>query len=242
MRVKAIGLAFLTAAFAASAAAQTAHLSGVQSIVATNNAGISSGVAVDASGNVYFAELGLNLVVKEVPTPGGYTASTIGSGLSSPRGVAVDGSGNVYIADSANDRVLKETLSASGYTQTVLADASTNGLIQPWGIAADGNGNVYITDFTDLYGKSRVLVETPSAGSYIQSVLPTSGLLEPTGVAVDASGNIYIANAESVVKETPSAEAILRALSWGDSPPRLALRWTGAATYMSSGHTTWTKC
>jgi len=55
----------------------------------------------------------------------------------------------------------------------------------------------------------RVLKETPSAGSYTQSVVAnyTNGLDETTGIAVDGSGNVYIADPNNswVLKETLSA-------------------------------------
>ena len=70
-------------------------------------------------------------MLKETPSGGGYTQTTIGSGLSFPNGVAVDGSGNVYIADTNNNQVLKETLSGGNYTQSTVANQSNNGLQLP---------------------------------------------------------------------------------------------------------------
>jgi hypothetical protein len=66
-------------------------------------------VAVDGSGNVYIADNGNNLILKETLSGGSYTQSTIPtSGLLGPLGVVVDGSGNVYIADTGHSRVVKE--------------------------------------------------------------------------------------------------------------------------------------
>ena len=56
---------------------------------------------MDGSGNVYIADTQQQPGVEGDVSAGGYTQSTIGSGLSWPLGVAVDGSGNVYIADTA---------------------------------------------------------------------------------------------------------------------------------------------
>ena len=52
-----------------------------------------------------------------------------------------------------------------------------------------------------------MLKETPSAGSYIESSVPTSSLNNPFGVAVDGSGNVYIADTYNlrVLMETLSA-------------------------------------
>ena len=70
----------------------------------------------------------------------------------------------------------------------------------------DGSGNVYISNLNN----SLVLKETPSAGSYTQSIVAnsaTNGLYEPRQVAVDGSGNVYIADTQNgrVLKETLSA-------------------------------------
>ena len=64
----------------------------------------------------------------------------------------------------------------------------------------DGSGNVYVADT----GNNRILKETWSAGSYIQSTIPTSSLSSPGGVAVDSAGNIFIADTDNqrVLKET----------------------------------------
>jgi YVTN family beta-propeller protein len=76
----------------------------------------------DASGNLYFAQVG-NCVVRKVATTGTIT-TVAGNGtcgyngdgirattaqLNFPRGVAVDSSGNVYIGDTFNHRVRKVT-------------------------------------------------------------------------------------------------------------------------------------
>jgi DNA-binding beta-propeller fold protein YncE len=64
-----------------------------------------TGVAVDASGNVFVADNGNN-AVKKILAAGGYTTLiTLGSGFLNPSGVAVDASGNVFVADSGNNAV-----------------------------------------------------------------------------------------------------------------------------------------
>ena len=87
--------------------AQTAHVSAVQSVVPTSQVNIPYGVAVDATGNLYVADTYNNRVLKETWSPGGYTESTIGTGINMPAGIAVDESGNVYI--STGNAVLKES-------------------------------------------------------------------------------------------------------------------------------------
>ena len=78
---------------------------------------LPTGVAVDSSGNVYFAD-SLNNRIRKLA--GGNVSTIAGNGLLSrsgdggaatsaqlnaPLGVAVDAAGNLYIADTANNMV-----------------------------------------------------------------------------------------------------------------------------------------
>lgn len=85
-------------------------------------------------------------------------------------------------------------------TESTVASQSSGGLTNPSAVAVDGSGNVYVADT----GNNRILKETWSAGSYIQSTIPTSSLSSPGGVAVDSAGNIFIADTDNqrVLKET----------------------------------------
>jgi uncharacterized protein (TIGR03437 family) len=128
------------------------------------------GLAVDGSGNLYFADLGNN-VIRKVAAATGIITTVAGNGspgysgdggpstsaqLSYPSGVAVDGSGNLYIADQGNSRVRKVT-AATGAITTAAGNGtfgySGDGgpaigaqLSDPRGVAVDGSGNLYIAD------------------------------------------------------------------------------------------------
>src|ERR1700750_719156 len=136
-RAACIVLSLLAGSISPSLHAQTAHLSGVQSVVPTSKLDIPYGVAVDGSGNIYIADTYNNRVLKEPLSEGIYTESTIGSDLNAPAGIAVDGSGNVYVSTGSTDnRVLKETLSNGGYIQSTGA----SGPGEPHGHARGGTG------------------------------------------------------------------------------------------------------
>ena len=181
--------------------AQINFLPGAESTVASSGLTSPYAVGLDGSGSVYIADDVNNFVWKETLSGGSYAQSAVPtSSLSSPTGVAVDGSGSLYIADTNNNRVLKETPSAAGYTESVVANFADNSAdMYPIAVAVDGAGDVYVgMGMGDLY------VETPLAGSYIQSTIPTPGASSLVGVAVDGSGNVYVADSgtNQVFKET----------------------------------------
>ena len=138
------------------------------------------GVAVDGSGNLYFAD-GNHNAIKEWSAATQQVATLVSSGLSSPWGAAVDGSGNVYIADVS---AIREWSAATQQVTTLVS----SGLGFADEVAVDSFGNVYISDS----GKNAI--EEWSAATKQVTTLVSSGLSDPWGVAVDASGNVYIAD------------------------------------------------
>ena len=147
-----------------------------------------SGIAVDASGNIYIADTSnsrIRLVTKstgiittvagdgtiEYKGDGGLATS---AGLYTPNDVAVDASGNIYIADSGNHRVRLVTKS-TGIITTVTGDgiagykgdgglATSASLYSPYGVAVDASGNIYIADTSNhrlrLVAKSTGIIST----------------------------------------------------------------------------------
>ena len=82
----------LFAAFSITAGAQTAHFSYAQQTLGSGFAS-PSGVALDASGNVYVADTG-NGAVKQVSATGApVPVTSLGGGISDAASVAVDASG-----------------------------------------------------------------------------------------------------------------------------------------------------
>jgi sugar lactone lactonase YvrE len=123
------------------------HTTGVLATTALLNGPV--GIAVDASGNLFFADRG-NHVIREVPvaTANGMTAGFIydvagnfpnrgysGDGgaadaesLNSPSGTALDSTGNLLIADQVNDRVRKVVPNAGDYATGIISTSAGNGL------------------------------------------------------------------------------------------------------------------
>ena len=165
------------------------------------------GVAVDAQGNVYIADLG-NARVRKISTDGairtvagGGTIAPGGSGdggpaisaqLLQPRNVAVDLDGTLYISDFGANRVYRVT--PDGILTTIagagIAGFSGDGgsaqlarLKSPAGLAHDSSGALYIADS----GNNRIR-------KVYQSVITTVyNVTGPTGVAVSPTGALYVA-------------------------------------------------
>ena len=130
-----------------------------------------TGVALDASGNLYIADGGNHRIRKVVAATGIITTvagnglfSALGDGgpatdanVTSPAGVALDASGNLYIADG-NARIRK-VAAATGIITTVAGNgsgtyagdggAATSAGLTPAGVALDASGNLYIVDFNN---------------------------------------------------------------------------------------------
>jgi len=178
-----------------------------------------SGIAVDASGYIYVAELFNNRIRKITPqgvvstlAGTGAAGSTNGPGstatFSSPTGVAVDSSGNVYVADGQNNLIRKitsrgdvSTLAGTGAVGSADGPGSTATFHIPSGVAVDAAGNLYVAD--TLNNKIRKITSAGVVSTLAGGATSGSGdgsgtnarFNDPNAIAVDASGaNIYVAD------------------------------------------------
>jgi len=172
-------------------AAQTGYFSGVVTTLGTGYAH-PSGVAIDKSGNVFFADTFHSQVMEFVAAGGYATVRTVGSGFIFPHGVAVDSAGNVFVADTDNSQV-KEILAAGGYsTINVLGGTA---FYSPLSVAVDAGGNVFV-------GDDNGIEEILAAGGYATIRTLSTTMRGAEGLAVDGNGNLFIADdADRAVKE-----------------------------------------
>jgi sugar lactone lactonase YvrE len=183
-----------------------------------------AGMAVDAAGNLYIADAGIDRVRKVNasgiittvagggPMNSGDGGPATSAGLLQPQGVAVDTSGNLYIADYGRVRKVSPpgiitTVAGNGAYQGMYygeGGPATKAAIFPESVTVDASGNVYIADNQDnricKVGKDGIITTVAgngSLGGYSGDGGPATGAMlnYPTGVAVDAAGDLYIADA-----------------------------------------------
>jgi trimeric autotransporter adhesin len=150
-----------------------ARFSGDGGLATSAGFGNPAGIAVDASGNIYFSDP-YNRLVRMVTKSTGIITTVAGdtsylykgyggdgglatsAGLGNAMGIALDASGNIYIAEYGSRRVRMVTKS-TGIITTVAGDgtegftgdggpATSAGLSGPSAVAIDASGSIYIAD------------------------------------------------------------------------------------------------
>jgi sugar lactone lactonase YvrE len=176
------------------------------------------GVAVDAAGNVYVADLGNELIRKVSPAgavktlagqPGfGNRGYQDGPGaqarFNSPGQLALDASGNLLVADQDNDAV--RTVDAAGNVGTLARVTAPGGL-------AVRNASVYIsTNHTVIRITAGVSTLVAGLADTDRGAKPASNgtggearFSAPGALGLDPAGTLYVGDGATVRKVTPDA-------------------------------------
>jgi len=191
---------------------------------------LPTGIVCDASGNIYVADAGNNMIRKITPagvvttlagTPkkGFQDGTGLAAGFEYPAAVAVDASGNVYVADQGNNLIRKvtptgvvTTLAGTRAAGAANGAAATATFYDVIGIAVDASGNVFVSD----QGNNLIREITPGgivstfAGSGAAGSADGTGAAAsfntPAGITIDGSGNLYVADEfnQKIRKITPA--------------------------------------
>ena len=200
-------------------------------------------VAVDASGNLYIADL-LNHRIRRV-APDGTIATVAGGGdsradgiqattanLNFPGHVAVDAAGSIFFNDDFRIRrvtggVIATVAGNREFALTRSPDGSqaTNvPLAYLLGLALDATGNVYFGEqysFPSVRRVSREGILTTVAGPGQPNVLGDGGpairaAVSPSGLSVDAAGNVYVSGQNRVRRI--STDGLIQTVAGGAAP------------------------
>ncbi|GIV44182.1 MAG: hypothetical protein KatS3mg035_1305 [Bacteroidia bacterium] len=176
-----------------------------------------NGIAVDAQGNVYFAD-SRNHRIRKVTTEGqvitiagtGLSGNSTGKGTQSmlnwPAGVAVDKNGNVYIADYGNhcikkllpngELILLAGNGLPGYKDGKASEALFN---KPIGVYVDYTNNLYVIETKnhtvrkiDSDGEVTTIAGKGGIPGFKDGYGNQSRLDTPIGMCMDRYGNFYI--------------------------------------------------
>jgi len=152
-----------------------------------------TGIAIDASGNVWVPDIYGNSLNEFSPTgtalspASGYT----GGGLDYPDAIAIDASGNIWLANSIDNPYSLSEFSPSGSALSPSTGYLGGGLAEPMSIAIDPSGHVWAAN----YGGASVS-EFSSAGTALSPAagFTGGGLRNPAGIAIDSDGNVWVTN------------------------------------------------
>ena len=175
-----------------------------------------TGIAVDAKGDLYVADMGSQRILKVTPErkistfagrePGSTDEQEGIARLHWPLDIAVDTTGNLYVTEVERSlhRILKITPEgkisplAGGKPGFADGQGSAAQFYNPTGIAVDAAGNLYVADNFNY----RIRKVTPEgvvstlAGSDERGSADGEGsaaqFFFPTGIAIDAAGNLYV--------------------------------------------------
>jgi uncharacterized protein (TIGR03437 family) len=181
------------------------------------------GIAVDASGNLYFTAACEVRVIRSNGNIGSvagngncdYAGNNIAASLAElyfPQGLALDSASKfLYISDTDNNRIRQVNLASSnivtlagngqpGYAGNA-TDALSASMDSPVGIAVDSKGNVYFADQNNhrvrkiANGLVYDVAGTGKAGNDGDGGPATAATLAwPAGLAVDSADNLYVAS------------------------------------------------
>ncbi|MFD2872710.1 hypothetical protein ACFS5N_09540 [Mucilaginibacter ximonensis] len=191
------------------------------------------GIAFDATGNAYVADLGNN-VIRKIST-GGVVSTLAGNTIPgyindvatkaeffNPTATVADASGNVYVADRSNNVIRKITpdgvvshfsgyQAPAGYSQHTLpgyvdGDANTSYYNYPVALAMDAAGSIYVAD--NKNNAIRLVNSKGEATTFAGGLNYPKIIGSPTSIAFDAQGNMFIVDSNGRILEITNKKVL----------------------------------
>ncbi|MFH6987401.1 T9SS type A sorting domain-containing protein [Flavobacterium collinsii] len=176
-----------------------------------------SGIAFDASGNLFVADYYTYKVTKVAPNLAQTNFATVNG---TPQQIAFDAAGNLWLAGSGFIQEI-EKITPAGVITTYSASGS------PYGIAIDASGNVFYSESNsgDIKKRTPEGVTTTFASNFIQ----------PNGLAFDKSGNLLVVDKlDGAVKKITTDGVVSKLISGMNNPTNLVVAPNGDL-YISTG-------
>jgi tripartite motif-containing protein 71 len=204
-----------------------------------------TGIAVDASGNVYVYDVSY---IQKFDSSGNFLTKWESGGWvdgkflpsSSAAGIAIDAAGNIYVANK--DHCCIQKFDSSGkFTTWGFRDSRDGEFLRPFDIAVDAAGNVYVAD--EIHTCIHPCIHKfDSSGKFLTRWgIRGSGngmFWKVAGIAADDSGNVYVTDCHSprIQKFDSAGNFLMKWGSYGTGDGRswehLASRLTLLATSM----------
>ena len=206
---------------------------------AFSGGGGSTGLAIDAAGNAYFSQPGLNAIYKvsgsgaPVLFAGSGTVSSgdadgtgSAAGFNHPNGIAIDAAGNLFVVDTGNYTI--RMITPAAVVTTLAGMAGDKGIIDgtgsaaqfwaPFAIAVDGTDTLYVTDGNAIRKVTAGGAVTTLAGSiqtqgYADGTGSAALFNSPAAIAIGPSGSLLVADStNNVIREVSAAGAVTTAV------------------------------
>ena len=208
-------------------------LAGSGSVGSANGAGTAAsfnyptGIAVDASGNVYVAD-NRNLLIRKI-TPAGVVSTFAGGGTPysfvNPSGLTIDPNGNLYVTDG---QAIRE-ITPSGVVTTLGAAFD-----EPLDLAFQNN-TIYVSDadkdniYAIVSGHSNLIAGSGTAG-LVNGSTTAASFSFPSGLAVDQAGNMYVADTNNSLIRAITPGGVVTTLAGGATGPYGEINGVGTAS------------